>query len=177
MAQPQSGKTSPGATEKNPVHAFLASSKDADNPYVEHLIQQINRLAEIGRALSGEYDLNTLLEKICDEVRKFTFADACTLYIAKENQLHIRIFQNKSMGIRMGGKTGEDIDMPPVDLIESNVSAYVALKGVSVNIPDVYDTDLFDFTGPKEFDQETGYHSTSMLVCPMRNHENDTPQI
>ena len=73
----------------------------------------------------------------------------------------------------MGGKTGEEIRMPPVDLVESNVSAYVALKGVSVNIPDVYDTDLFDFTGPKAFDQETGYHSTSMLVCPMRNHEND----
>ncbi len=173
MAQPQSGKTSPAATKKDSVYAFLTSPKNADNPYVEHLIEQINRLAEIGRALSGEYDLNTLLEKICDEVRKFTYADACTLYIAKENQLHIRIFQNKSMGIRMGGKTGEDIDMPPVDLIESNVSAYVALKGVSVNIPDVYDTDLFDFTGPKEFDQETGYHSTSMLVCPMRNHEND----
>ncbi len=173
MAQPQSGKTPPAATEEDSVHAFLTSSKDADNPYIEHLIQQINRLAEIGRALSGEYDLNTLLEKICDEVRKFTYADACTLYIAKENQLHIRIFQNKSMGIRMGGKTGETINLPPVDLIESNVSAYVALKGVSVNIPDVDDTDLFDFTGPKEFDQETGYHSTSMLVCPMRNHEND----
>ncbi len=173
MTQPQSGKTSPAATEKYSVHAFLTSSKDADNPYVEHLIQQINRLAEIGRALSGEHDLNTLLEKICDEVRKFTYADACTLYIAKENQLHIRIFQNHTMGIRMGGKTGEEIDMPPVDLVESNVSAYVALKGVSVNIPDVYDTDLFDFTGPKKFDQDTGYHSTSMLVCPMRNHEND----
>jgi HD-GYP domain-containing protein (c-di-GMP phosphodiesterase class II) len=173
MAQPQSEKASPTATEKDSAYAFLTSSKNADNPYVEHLIQQINRLAEIGRALSGEYDLNTLLEKICDEVRKFTYADACTLYIAKENQLHITIFQNHSMGIRMGGKTGQEIKLPPVDLIESNVSAYVALKGVSVNIPDVYDTDLFDFTGPKEFDQNTGYHSTSMLVCPMRNHEND----
>jgi len=173
MAQSQLGKTSPAATEKDSVYAFLTSSKNTDNPYVEHLIQQINRLAEIGRALSGEHDLNTLLEKICDEVCKFTYADACTLYIVKEKQLHIRIFQNKSMGIRMGGKTGETINMSPVDLIESNVSAYVALKGVSVNIPDVYDTDLFDFTGPKEYDQETGYHSTSMLVCPMRNHEND----
>jgi len=173
MAQSQLGKTSPAATEKDSVYAFLTSSKNTDNPYVEHLIQQINRLAEIGRALSGEHDLNTLLEKICDEVCKFTYADACTLYIVKEKQLHIRIFQNKSMGIRMGGKTGETINMSPVDMIESNVSAYVALKGVSVNIPDVYDTDLFDFTGPKEYDQETGYHSTSMLVCPMRNHEND----
>ncbi len=49
----------------------------------------------------------------------------------------------------------------------------MALKGVSVNIPDVYDTDLFDFTGPKKFDQSTGYRSQSMLVVPMRNHEND----
>ena len=173
MAKPQAGKTTPLATDKDSVYTFLASSRNSDNPYVEHLIEQIDRLAEIGRALSGEYDLNTLLEKICDEVRKFTNADACTLYIAREKRLHITIFQNHTMGIRMGGKTGEELSMPPVDLVESNVSAYVALNGVSVNIPDVYDTDLFDFTGPKAFDQETGYHSTSMLVCPMRNHEND----
>jgi HD-GYP domain-containing protein (c-di-GMP phosphodiesterase class II) len=173
MAQSRSGKTSSPATDKDSVFAFLTSSENADNPYIEHLIQQISRLAEIGRALSGEHNLNTLLEKICDEVRKFTYADACTLYIANENQLHIRIFQNHTMGIRLGGKTGEEINMPPVPLVESNVSAYVAIKGVSVNIPDVYDTDLFDFTGPKKFDRETGYHSTSMLVCPMRNHEND----
>ena len=138
MAQPKSGKTRQAATASDSVYAYLASSRNADNPYIEHLIQQIDRLAEIGRALSGEYDLNTLLEKICDEVRKFTYADACTLYIAKENQLHIRIFQNNTMGIRLGGKTGEELSMPPVDLVESNVSAYVALKGISVNIPDVY---------------------------------------
>lgn len=173
MARSHTGKSSPTAAEKDSVFTFLTSAKNTDNPYIEHLIQQINRLAEIGRALSGEYDLNTLLEKICDEVRKFTYADACTLYIAKENQLHIKIFQNHTMGIRLGGNTGEEINMPPIPLVESNVSAYVVLKGVSVNIPDVYDTDLFDFTGPKKFDHETGYHSTSMLVCPMRNHEND----
>ena len=151
----------------------MASSKNADQLHVDHLIQQINRLAEIGRALSGELDLNLLLEKICDEVRNFTYADACTLYIVKDNQLHFEIVQNNTMDIRLGGKTGEVINMPPVDLVESNVSAYVALKGVSVNIPDVYDTDLFDFTGPKEFDKGTGYRSTSMLLCPMSNHENE----
>ena len=151
----------------------MTSSKNADQTYVDHLIQQINRLAEIGRALSGEHDLNVLLVKICDEVRNFTCADACTLYIVKNNQLHFEIVQNLTMDIRLGGKTGEVINMPPVDMVESNVSAYVALKGVSVNIPDVYDTDLFDFTGPKEFDKATGYRSTSMLLCPMRNHEDE----
>jgi hypothetical protein len=74
----------------------------------------------------------------------------------------------------MGGKTGETIPFPPpVELKEPNVSAFVALKGKSINIPDVYDTDLFDFTGPKKFDQSTGYRSKSMLVVPMKNHDND----
>jgi HD-GYP domain-containing protein (c-di-GMP phosphodiesterase class II) len=55
----------------------------------------------------------------------------------------------------------------------SNVSAYVAIKDISVNIPDVYNSDLFDFTGPKEFDNRTKYRTKSMLVIPMKNHEND----
>ncbi|MBT5631191.1 MAG: HD domain-containing protein, partial [Nitrospina sp.] len=96
-----------------------------------------------------------------------------TLYIVEDNTLRFQIVQNDSLKIRMGGKTGETIPFPPVELKESNVSAFVALKGVSVNIPDVYDTDLFDFTGPKKFDQSTGYRSKSMLVVPMRNHDND----
>ncbi len=173
MAQSPSQKNSSTAKEKNFAYPFKASSKSEDNPYVEYLIQQINRLAEIGRALSGEYDLNTLLEKICNEVRNFTHADACTLYIVKNNQLHFEVVQSHILENQMKGKTGEEIQLPPIDLVESNVSAYVALKGISVNIPDVYDTNLFDFTGPKEFDKVSGYRSTSMLVCPMRNHEND----
>lgn len=112
----------------NGMNTGMTSSKNADQPHVDHLIQQINRLAEIGRALSGEQDLNLLLEKICDEVRNFTRADACTLYIVKDNQLHFEIVQNHTMNIRQGGKTGEVITLPPVDLVESNVSAYVALK-------------------------------------------------
>lgn len=36
-----------------------------------------------------------------------------------------------------------------------------------MNIEDVYETDLFDFSGPKKFDQATGYETKSMLVCPL----------
>jgi HD-GYP domain-containing protein (c-di-GMP phosphodiesterase class II) len=141
--------------------------------YSERLLEQIRKLSDIGRALSGVYDLNTLLEMIVDQARNFTNADAGTLYIVEDNTLRFQIVQNDSLKIRMGGKTGETIPFKPVELKESNVSAYVALKDVSVNIPDVYDTNLFDFTGPKKFDESTGYRSQSMLVVPMRNHEND----
>ena len=155
------------------LNTLLNSVVNEVTVHAERLGGQIIKLSDIGRALSGVYDLNTLLEMIVDQARNFTNADAGTLYILEENTLRFQIVQNDSLKIRMGGKTGETIPFPPVELKESNVSAYVALKGQSVNIPDVYDTDLFDFTGPKKFDQSMGYRSKSMLVIPMKNHEND----
>ena len=155
------------------LNTLLNSVVDEVSAYAERLGGQIKKLSDIGRALSGVYDLNTLLEMIVDQARNFTNADAGTLYIVEDNTLRFKIVQNDSLKIRMGGKTGETIPFPPVELKETNVSAFVALKGVSVNIPDVYDTDLFDFTGPKKFDQSTGYRSKSMLVVPMHNHDND----
>jgi HD-GYP domain-containing protein (c-di-GMP phosphodiesterase class II) len=160
------------STDEN-LNTLLNSVVDEVSVYAERLGGQIKKLSDIGRALSGVYDLNILLEMIVDQARNFTNADAGTLYIVEDNTLRFQIVQNDSLKIRMGGKTGETIPFPPVELKESNVSAFVALKGVSVNIPDVYDTDLFDFTGPKKFDNSTGYRSKSMLVVPMRNHDND----
>jgi len=155
------------------LNTLLNSVIDEVSNYAERLGGQIKKMSDIGRALSGVQDLNTLLEMIVDQARNFTNADAGTLYIVEDNTLRFQIVQNDSLKIRMGGKSGESIPFPPVELKETNVSAFVALKGISVNIPDVYDTDLFDFTGPKKFDQSTGYRSKSMLVVPMRNHEND----
>ena len=141
--------------------------------YGDRLNNQLSKLSDIGIALSGVTNLTVLLEMIVDQAREFTNADAGTLYLKEENKLHFKIVQNNSLGIRMGGTSGKDIPFPPVELKESNVSAFVAIKGDSVNIPDVYKTDLFDFTGPKNFDKTSGYRSKSMLVVPMRNHEND----
>ena len=155
------------------LNTLLHSVVDEVRVYAEQLGGLIKKLSDIGRALSGVHDLNTLLEMILDQARNFTNADAGTLYILEGDTLRFQIVQNDSLKIRMGGTTGEKIPFPPVELKESNVSAYVALHGESVNIPDVYDTDLFDFTGPKKFDQSTGYRSKSMLVIPMKNHEND----
>ncbi|UCD11841.1 MAG: GAF domain-containing protein [Nitrospinaceae bacterium] len=141
--------------------------------HAERLMSQIRELSSIGRSLSGVYDLDDLLEKIVDNARAFTHADAGTLYIKEDDRLRFSIFQNDSLGIRLGGKTGGAIPYPPLALDKHNVSAFVAMNGTSVNIPDVYDAALYDFTGPKKFDRTTGYRSKSMLVVLLKNHEND----
>ena len=142
---------------------------------------QIKHLIQIGVALSGEKNINRLLEIIVDEARRMTNADAGTLYIMSddETELQFAIIQNNSLNIRMGG-TGGAITWPPVKLKnndgsanEANVSAYAAIFGETINIADVYHAQGFNFEGTKKFDKNTGYSSKSMLVSPLRNREND----
>jgi len=137
--------------------------------------------AMIGLALSIEKDINKLLEMIVDEARKLSHADAGTLYIVNNERAHLRfeILQNDTMQTRMGGTSNVPIDLPAVPLYvkgqpnHANVSSYVALTGQTVNIPDVYEAEGFDFTGPRNYDASTGYRSKSMLVVALQNHEND----
>ncbi|NJB67858.1 response regulator RpfG family c-di-GMP phosphodiesterase [Desulfobaculum xiamenense] len=141
----------------------------------------LSTYAEIGMALSGESDVNRLLEMIVYEARKITGADAGTLYMVGDDgsRLDFVILQNETMNTRMGGTTGVSINLPPVPLYvdgepnHANVSSHVAVTGDIVNIDDVYESEEFDFTGPRKYDAATGYRSKSMLVIPMRNHENE----
>ncbi|MDI9569723.1 MAG: HD domain-containing phosphohydrolase [Pseudomonadota bacterium] len=141
----------------------------------------VERLSRIGVALSAQQDINRLLELIIDEACGLTAADGGTLYNLSPDGdfLEFAIVYNRSLGVRKGG-TGEPIDWPPVRLKQgasgrnmANVSAYAALTGQVVNIPDVYNAAGFDFQGTRDFDARNGYRSRSMLVVPMRDHEGD----
>ncbi len=142
----------------------------------------VERLTEIGLALSGETRLERLLEMIVDEARVLTKADAGTLYIVNKEarKLEFSIIQNDSMNVRIGGTSNMESSLPPVPLYtsdnipnKSHVSAYCALTGETVNIADVYEAEGFDFTGPRKYDETTGYRSKSMLVLALKNHEQD----
>ncbi len=140
------------------------------------------KLTNIGSALSAEKNLDALLEMIVVEAMTFTNADGGTLYLMEpdERSIAFKILQTRSLNFRMGGTSGNPVKFPPVRLYkddgshnEQQVSAYVALTGTSVNIPDVYEIEGFDFQGTKGFDKNTGYRSQSMLVIALRNHENE----
>ena len=149
--------------------------------YAEDQIKHIKQLTSIGLALSAEKNISKVLEMIVDESRDLSNADGGTLYIVDDDKKHLRfeIMQNDTMKTRMGGTSGVEISLPKVSLYidgkpnYSNVSSYTALTGEPVNIPDVYEAEGFDFTGPRKYDATTGYLSRSMLVIPMKNHENN----
>ncbi len=163
------------------LNKLLTSVLSEVKLYAEEQIAHIKQDAKIGLALSSEKNIDKLLEMIVTDARKMTNADAGTLYIIdKENKyLCFTILQNDTLNVKIGGTSGIKINLPSVPLFvdgkhnHSNVSSYVAITGEIVNIPDVYEAEGFDFTGPMKYDRSTGYRSKSMLVIPLRNHEND----
>ena len=131
------------------------------------LEERLRRLNEIGVALSGQDDLHTLLDRILLEARRFTNADAGTLYLAKGDHLTFEVAQNDSLE-NFSGK----IDVPPVPLNTDSVSGYAAVTGEVLSIDDVYGGEgRFRFEGPRNYDKITGYRTRSMLVVPMKDHE------
>ena len=134
------------------------------------LNDRLKRLNEIGVALSVERDLNVLLERIIQEARRFTYADAGTLYLVKDDHLTFEIAQNDTLKSFVGGRHGES-NMPPVPLNKESVSGYVAVTGETLNIEDVYSEQQYQFEGPKSYDRMTGYRTTSLLAVPMQDHE------
>ena len=153
----------------------------SDKQKIIDLENRIHRLNEIGMALSTESDSNKLFEMILEEARNITNADGRTLYSKNETgDLKFEILRNDTMNTTMGGSSGTKIPFDPVKLWvdestpnQSNVSAYVALTGETVNIKDAYEEAGFDFSGTKAYDQKTGYRSQSFLTVPLKNHENE----
>jgi len=145
------------------------------------LEERIKRLNEIGIALSTERDTNKLFELILEEAKNITNADGRTLYMVdKKGNLKFEIMRNDSMNTVMGGTSGVKIPFPAVPKYFddgepnlSNVSAYAAITGETINIEDAYEEKGYDFSGAKAYDKSSGYRSKSFLTMPLKNHENE----
>jgi len=131
------------------------------------LRSHLRQLLEIGIALSHERDLFRLLDKILLLSRRFTRAEAGTLYVReKKEMLRFVCVQNEAMpssDVTAGSGGGSSI---PIS--RTSIAGYVASTGDVLNIPDVYEmpSDV-EYSFNQGFDQRSGYRTQSMLVAPM----------
>ncbi len=141
--------------------------------------KRIERLNSIGIALSSERDPVKLLEQILLGAKDITHADGGTIYsLSEDGQLRFEILRSDSLNLWIGGTSGKPIPFKNIPLHlpdgssnRSSVVACAALDGQTVNIPDAYHAQGFDFSGTRAFDERTGYRSISFLTVPLRNHE------
>ena len=146
---------------------------------MSELLDRIDRLNEIGIALSAESDTPKLLELIMMGAMSLTNADGGSLYLVQGSELSFEIIANETLDLQMGGTSGNEITFPNIPLVvdgrenHSNVVTHCVLSGATVNIADAYNEDGFDFTGTRNFDSNTGYRTQSMLTFPLKDHEQE----
>ncbi len=140
--------------------------------------EELSELNKIGVALSAERDIDQLLELILRKSREITGADAGSLYLveranerAKEpesgpgDQLRFKLTQNDTVVVPF-----EEFTIP---LDERSIAGYVAVSGRVVNVADAYRLpEDSPFRISRAWDEKSGYRTKSMLVVPMRDHEN-----
>ena len=137
--------------------------------------QDLHELNKIGVALSAERDINKLLDLILFKCREITAADAGSLYLVKRGKdggaaegdhLSFELAQNDSVAV--------SFEKREVPLNETSIAGYAALSGKVVNVPDAYNPPAGSpFKVSRSFDEKSGYKSRSMLVVPMRDHQDE----
>lgn len=157
----------------------MASDYESDES-VSLSAEDLDRLFNIGIALSAEQDMDVLLENILTTAQEFCNAEGGTLYLMdhENNQLVFSILRNNKLGIKMGGTSEKKATpFPPLYLYNpetnepnySNISTYAALTAQVVNVKDAYDDSIrFDFSGTHKFDAKSGYRSKSFLTVPLK---------
>jgi HD-GYP domain-containing protein (c-di-GMP phosphodiesterase class II) len=137
--------------------------------------QELHELNHIGVALSAQRDIDKLLELILLKCREITAADAGSLYLVErgrdqetkaDDELVFELTQNSSVVY--------PFTKHKMPLSEASIAGYVALTGQIVNVADAYHLPAGSpFKVSRSFDEKSGYRTKSMLVVPMRDHQNE----
>lgn len=133
------------------------------------------RLIGIGLALSAEKEINSLLERILKEAKSLANADAGSLYLKNRDEtLGFAIVLNDTLNLFQGGEYGAPVSLPDVPLVTeageknmTNIVSRATLLGKTLVVDDAYAPDG-GFSGTRQFDELTGYHSTSCLAVPLK---------
>ena len=132
--------------------------------------RQLRDVINIGIALSGERDLEVLLEKILENARAFTGADAGSIYLvdgAQRDTLRFVWAQNDSLD-EVPFKT---FTMP---LDTSSIAGCCAVLKQVVNIEDAYQIPpTAPYTLNRSWDESVGYRTKSILCVPMIDHNGE----
>ncbi|MCE3231806.1 MAG: metal dependent phosphohydrolase [Rickettsiaceae bacterium] len=144
--------------------------------------ETINKLNEVGLALSTEDDINRLLERILEKAKSISNADNGALYLLEGDKLKCSIAQSTSLGVTFGGTSsdddGEQVQVPPIKLYSRSgrpdkklIPVYVAIQKQSLNIRNL--KFFSHFAQGSIFNSIAEYIPVSVLAVPITNQKNE----
>src|SRR5439155_9331 len=115
--------------------------------------------------------LSTLLERILTEARRFTRAEAGTLFLREGDQLSFSVVQNDRLARELGlEEMRRRLQSDPLNLKELSLAGHVALTGDILNLHDTY---MIPSDRPYAFDTSVdarlNYRTQSVLVVPLQD--------
>ena len=166
----------PPAVLRSQIHAaydnllLLCRQRELDK-LVQRTQSEIDRLNEIGVALSSQHDRESLLDLILQKSREISQSDAGSLYLVEDDgngvrRLRFKLTQNDSIR-----EPFPDTHLP---IDNTSIAGHVALTGTELALDDVYRIPaMLPFRFNSKFDEESGYRSKSMLAMPMKNPQGE----
>ena len=135
--------------------------------------RDLNKMLESTVELYHIKDLDTLLEQVLSESRRFVTADAGTLYLKENDRLQFSFIQNDSLFDEDDPSTRYVYSSTTLPINRTSLAGYVATSGDSVLIDDVYDIQSnVSYSFNPDYDEKTSYRTRSMLIVPLLTRAN-----
>lgn len=131
----------------------------------------IEKLLDIGTALSETQDLSVLLNLILTKSREITWSDAGSVYLIDHTDNTSKLLFKVAQNASLPNLSFQEFSIP---LTPRSLAGYVALKSVSLNIPDAYNLPANEpYQLDRSFDENISYRTCSVLVVPMQNRKGE----
>ncbi|WP_353616772.1 HD domain-containing phosphohydrolase [Desulfovibrio sp. Huiquan2017] len=112
-------------------------------------------------------DVDTILDKILYESRRFSGADAGSIFLVEDGRLIFGYVQNDTLFKTEAANSAlyQNFGIP---ISEESIVGYVAKTRQNLVIDDAYELDpTLPFSFNKSFDEKSGFRTTSMLTIPL----------
>jgi diguanylate cyclase (GGDEF)-like protein len=133
--------------------------------------QVLDELLEIGLAVASERDLYALLDRILESARRFTRAEAGTLFLRDGDRLRFAVVQNDLVERKLARpELQQRFEAEPLRLSEPSLAGHVAQTGEVVNVADAHEIGGHQTrTFNERFDVASDYATRSVLAVPLQD--------
>lgn len=132
--------------------------------------QPVDIVRDILKAVEelGQFrDVDTILDRVLLEARKISSADAGSIFLIRDGQLHFSYVHNDTL-FRQSEASRHIYSNLTVPVSEKSIVGYAALTGQTLVIDDAYHLDpSLPYSFNRTFDEESGYRTRSILAIPL----------
>jgi GAF domain-containing protein len=128
----------------------------------------LKQLIQIGIGLTSERDIALLPARILTEARRFTHAEAGTLYLRDVDRLRFAAVQNDVLARRVGEREMRRLFEAELPLATPSLAGHVVLSREILRLADAYEIPAGrPYAFNRAIDAQTGYRTRSVLVVPL----------